>query len=230
MTLEDLVIVAGNLLAYSRLKPGSFQHADEITNLRRTHPDPQKRKELRENPFYTADGELYTVQKGNVLWGITRLPQNLVLQNLPEAYRQLNENSNYFPPVREARVSFGHRDTVVIDVEGLELEGNNSESGRFDINPRNVRRLNSERRKAARRIYGPDQESFGLNMEMFAKAGKSPLVYCLLPEYVQEKLKEERKKFLGRASWLYGFSGHSGFGADDRGAVNLRHDRLPGGT
>ena len=217
MALET---VTGNLLAYKELEPGTFQHVDQITTERRDN------RGLRNQWLYTADGELYTVQEGKHLWAITREPQNLVLENIDEAYRQLTGQGNYFPDVEAAKTSLEHEDSVSVNLEGLKLVKYNYQYGYFVVDPKAVKKLNSEQQRAAQRIYGPDEESFGLNMEMFAKAGKTPYVFVLMPDYVQGTLRDNNEKFLGRASWLVNFSYNSNFIANDRNVNN--HNALRG--
>ena len=207
MTLEN---VTGNLLAYKKLEPCTFQHIDQLTTERRTNDD------LRHEWFYTADGELYTIQKGEHLLVITREPQNLILQNIDEAYRQLTGQGNYFPDTEAAQTSLDHKDSIVVNLKELELVKNTDEYGHFMVDPRSIKRLNSEQKKAAQRIYGPDEENFGLNMEMFAEAGRNPSVSLLMPDYVQDTLRSNDKKFVGRASWLNYFYVNSNFDAIDR--------------
>ncbi len=168
MPLEN---IAGNLLAYKELEPGTFQHVDQIITERRTN------HELGNEWFYTADGELYTVQRKESLWAITREPQNLVLQDIDEAYRQLRRQKNYFPDAEAAKSSLEHANTIVVELEGLKLVKDNNQYGHFVVDPKKVKSLNSQQRQAAQRIYGPDEENFGLNMEMFAEAGKTPIYF-----------------------------------------------------
>ena len=212
MALEDVI---GTLLVYKKLEPGTFQHVDQLTTERRTNHG------LRNLWFYTADGELYTVQKTEHLWAITREPQNLVLENIDEAYRQLTGKGNYFPDTEAAQTSLDHPDTVIVDLNGLSLTRANDEYGHFVVDPKAVKKLNSEQRKAAQRIYGPDDNNFGLNMEMFAEAGKKTRVFVVMPDYVQGTLRGNDKKFLGRASWLNDFSSNSNFDAGDRSVNNF---------
>ena len=211
MTLEN---VTGNLLAYKGLEPGTFQHVDQLTTERRTNHG------LRNQRFYTADGELYTVQKREHLWVITREPQNLVLENIDEAYRQLTGQGDYFPDTEAAQTSLEHKDSVVVNLEGLKLVKDNDQYGHFVVDPKAVNKLNSEQRKAAQRIYGPDEENFGQNMEMFAEAGKTPYVFVLMPDYVQSTLRSNDKEFVGRASRLGDFDYNSNFIAVDRDGSN----------
>ena len=214
MTLES---IPGDLRAYAQLKPESMLHGYELTSERRTCSDKSLRNELRNNAFYTADGQLYTSKEsGDVQWGITRLSQNLVLRHIDDAFTALTQTNNYFPPTDEARVSFEHPDTKVINLKGLKLVKNNGEYGHFVIDPKKVKQLNSQQKIAVVCLFGPDEESFGLNMEMLAEAEISPLISALMPDYVQHTLETKRKEYLGRASWLGYFVNNSSFGAIDR--------------
>ena len=217
MTLENIF---GNLLAYKQLEPSTFLHVDQLTTERRTNI------ELRNQSFYTADGEMYTVDRGKPLWVITREPQNLILQNIDEAYRQLTGQGNYYPDTESAQDSVAHPDSIVVDLKGLELVKEDNQYGHFVVDPKNVQNLNSEQRKAAQRIYGQNEDHFGLNMEMFAEAGQNPYVYVLMPDYVQNTLRSNDKQFLGRASWLNDFNYYSHFNAVVRDV--LSHDALRG--
>jgi hypothetical protein len=204
MKLENII---GNLFASRELEPDTFQHVDQLTTLRRTNLD------LRKKNFHTADGELYTVKQGRCLWSITRQPQNLGLKNIEEAYYQFRRQMNYFPDTEDSQSSFDHPDSVVINLKELKLV-NIGTTGYFEVNPNAVRKLNSEQRKAAQRIFGPDENNFGLNMEMFKKAGKIPRVFVLTPNYVQNTLRSYDKQFLWRSSSLHNFSDYSNFFAD----------------
>ena len=206
--MPELETITANLAdGYKELEPGTFQHVDQLTTELRTNP------RLRNQSFYTADGEMYTVDRGKPLWVITREPQNLILQNIDEAYRQLTGQGNYFPDTESAQDSVAHPDSIVVDLKGLELVKEDNQYGHFVVDPKNVQNLNFEQRKAAQRIYGPDEENFGLNMEMFAEAGKTPCVCVLMPDYVQDTLRYNGEKFLGRASLLSGFNVDSSFSA-----------------
>ena len=214
----ELETIDGNLWDYKELEPDSLQHGDQITAERQTN------HELKDRGFYTADGNLYTIRRNKSLWAVTRLPQNLILSNIDEAYRQLTCQGNYFPPLKKARQALNHEDTVVVEHEGLELEQDTEGYSHFVINPRNVKALNSQRRIAAVRLFGPDEDSFYKNMEMFAEAKIDPSVFVLMPDYVREALKKSDKKFLMRASWLDNFGYNSYFDAnnreiDDRGSL-----------
>lgn len=206
MALENVI---GNLLAYKQLEQGTFQHADQLTTERGSN------QRLKDQWFYTADGEIYTVQKKGCIWAITREPQNLVLQDIAEAYRQLTDQGNYFPDTNAARASLDHENTVVVDLNGLELVKGNDVSGYFVVDPKQTKKLNSEQRRAAQRIFGPDEDTFGLNMDMFAEDRKIPYIFVLRPDYVQRTLKSNGREFLGRASWLDYFYYY--FDANDRG-------------
>ncbi len=216
MTIDTIVNIPGNLRdAYKAAVPGTLRHVDELTNERRTNPITPEGENLRKVGIYTADGELYQAEK--TLWVITREPQNLVLQNIDNAYPQLTKEGNYIPNAEAVAGSIAHADSVIIDTNGLRLVKDSDEYGHFNVNPREVKRLNSQKRRAALRIFGPDEEKFGLNMEMFAEAGISPNVYVLLPSYVQDVSKQKGSRYVGRASWLNLFNGNSNFNAIVRG-------------
>ena len=219
---SELETIVGNLLAYKELVPGTMWHADELTTERRFREDDnpatrQVRQKLRNQQFYTADGELYTIQEGKVIWAITREPQNLVLKNIDEAYRQLTENGNYFPLNESAELSFKHQDTIKIEVDGLKLVPNNKESDYFVVDPKKIiLEKDTPERLAAQRIFGgPNKDDFEQNMEMFTEAKKIPFVSVLKPDYVQNILSYHNDQFLGRASWLNNFNGSSNFFAND---------------
>lgn len=206
MTLET---ITGSLLAYKELELGTFQHFDQLITERRSN------KELRQRTFYTADGELYTIQGKKKLWAITREPQNLILQNIDDAHHQLiTRGGHYFPDAEKAKLSLEHPDTVIIDINGLKLVTpqitlpggikiiQEDYSGYFAVDPRKVKKLNSQQMLAAQRIYGPDENNFQQNMDLFAQAGKKCLVWVLLPNYLQKTLDQNDKKYLELSSNL----------------------------
>lgn len=206
MAVDDLVTIEGNLLdAYNQLQPGTMLHVDQLTTERRTN------NELRKLGFYTADGELYSSQ----FWAITRQPQNLILKHIDKPFTQFRTNGNYLPNSEEALASVQHPDTVVIDPHGLRLIKDYDECGHFVVDPRNPKNLNSQQELAAMRIFGPDEENYGKNLEMFAEAGKTPWVFVLMPDYVQNSLKQKNAEYLARASWLFHFDFNSRFNASD---------------
>ena len=208
---SELETIMGNLLEYKKLVPGTMRHTDELTTERRDNP------ELRTQSFYTADGEIYTIQKGKVIWAITREPQNLVLKNIDEAYRQLTENNNYFPLNESAELSFEHQDTIKIEVDGLKLAGYDDQGGYFVADPKKIiLEKDTPSGLVAQRFFGgPDKDDFEKNMEMFAEMKKTPCVFVLQPNYVQNILSYHNDQFLGRASWLNNFNGSSNFFAND---------------
>ncbi len=200
MNLEN---ITGDLRDYENLKSGTFQHVDELTTARRTNPD------LRNMQFYTADGMVYTIKNGKPVWAITREPHNLVLQDTCGSYSSFRNSRISF--YESAENILNQKDTVVINLEDLNLDDrySNGVYGYF-----NLKKCNSEQIKVAQRIYGPDDENFGLNMEMFAEAGITPGIYVLLPEYVKSQLKTSDKNVIGMISWLNTFTDNSVFYAE----------------
>ena len=144
----------------------------------------------------------------------------MVLGNIAEAYLQLTGSGNYFPDAKMAQASLDHADTVVVELKGLKLVKYNDEYGYFVVNPKDIKKLDSEQRNVVQRVYGPDENSLGLNMEMFAKEGITPNIIALLPEYAQDKLERQDKKFLARVSWLNDLNDNWDFVADGRSVNN----------
>jgi len=207
--------------AYNQLKKGTMFHSYDLTTERRTN------LALRAEDFYTADGNLYCVERGKVLWGITREPQNLVLQNLAESCLDLSQGGNYRTESEEARVSLEHPDTVIIDLKGLdliEILTPNLEYGYFVVDPTKPQNLNSQQSLAAKRIYGPDDDNYRKNLELFAQAGKEPKVFVLLPNYVwrlysnyARQTLDHTVQYFARISLLDDFNVGSDFSAIFRG-------------
>ncbi len=219
--MSALENIEGNLRdAYIQLQPGTMLHSDQLTTERRTDLT------LRELSFYTADCNIYHLfkdVKDEVLWGIVREPQNLILQNLDDAFDQFKISGNYFSQYQEAYDVFWHDDTVVVEIEALELAKYNDKCGHFGINPKDTKKLNLARRITAQRIFGPDKDNFAENMEMFAKEGINPEIFVLMPDYVKRALHDAGKSYLARASWLGSFDYGSRFIAGGRDIdVNYR--------
>jgi|GEM_PF-1639707 len=210
-----LETIRGNLRnAYKKLQPGTLCHVDELTTERRTNPD------LRSQWFYTADGNVYSVDNGTPTLHITREAANPILNNIDDAFTQLTTNGNYkvlqvdFDAVKSAA------DTVTIDLTKLTLQGNDPEwcyikipTKTPSVMNKGYNKLNQEERKLAERVYGQGID-FVENMKMLKDVGITETrVYVLNPTYVQEKATESP---VGRASWLNIFDSNSSFGAVDR--------------
>ena len=221
MTQRQLESIRGDLRAYQQLKPGSMRHVDELMNERRTHPDKQVRQKLRNFWFYTADGELYRAKgkKRTPQWAITRLPHNLVLNHLDDAFSKLTGTGcNYYPDSQEAERAFRAKDTEVFDLTRLRLKKENDDYCFLPIDTQNYEKnLNAEEKRAAQRVFGKGK-NFALNMKMLKDAKiNEARIYVLSPQYVQEQAKESP---LGRASRLDNFSYNSVFDADGRDVGN----------
>ena len=214
MTIET---VEGRLAsAYRLLRPETILHVDELTKERRTNsvtPDGN----LRNQWFYTADGEVYSLQgeKNIPTLAITRGSSNPLFQDSTiDVYcQQLLENNNYRPTPEETERVLHAEDTVVIDLTRLTLQKGDKESSYLAIDTGEYKTLNSEEKKLAQRVYGKDY-GFTQAMTMLADAHiKETRVWVLNPEYVRIYAQESP---LGRASWLYNFHYNSDFDTSDR--------------
>jgi hypothetical protein len=202
----SLEIILENLKdGYKQFVRGTFQHAYQITAARKI------KLNFEDYWFCIADGNLFTVKENEVLWTITREPQNLVLQDIDNAHHQLTTQGNYFPDAQAAQASVDHKDSVTVNLNVLKLAKYSNELGYFVIDPKSVQKLNSQQKKVAQHIYGPDDENFGLNMKIFAQKEITPRVYVLLPKYVQDTLNKNNQQFLGRSSLFGSFDDNSSF-------------------
>ncbi|MDP3728832.1 MAG: hypothetical protein Q8R18_05260 [bacterium] len=215
MVLENIV---GNLRdAYALTEPGTMLHSDELQRESFTNI------ELRNLPFYTADGNLYDMHEGKARLSITRQDHNLVLRHIDTAFAELTSSGNYHPAREEALEAIAADSTVSIDLTQLRLQGDNAEWRYLAIPTRNYDTLNSEERKLAERVHGSGY-AFMQVMKMLADARvKETRVYVLNLAYVQENTQEGP---VGRASWLNDFGSDSDFGANGRDING--YDRLRG--
>ena len=194
--------VVGTLAkTYRLLRPESILHVDELMKERRTN------EELRGQCFYTADGEIYFLQgKKNVpTLAITRGRSNPLFRDskIDQYCQQLIENSNYHPTDQETSLALCAKDTAVINLTKLRLQGGVEQKSRYlAIDTQNYNRLNPEEKKLAERVCGKGQY-FVENMKMLADDGiRETKVFVLNPDYVRIHAAGNS---LGRASWLYYF-------------------------
>lgn len=215
MALENIV---GNLRdAYALIDPATMQHADDLQTERLTN------LELRNLPFYTADGALYRMHEGRAQLGLTRRADNLVLRHLDDALTQLTESGNYRPAQEETDASFAAETTLRVGLSQLRLQGNNLEWQYLPISTSEYNALNAEERNLAERVHGSG-DAFVRVMAMLANAGiRNTNIFVLSSSYVE---KQTKNGSIGRASWLNGFDDSSYFNADDRDFGS--HDRLRG--
>ncbi len=198
MTIESVV---GTLPeAYRLLRPDSILHVDQLITERRTD------LELRQQWFYTADGEVYFLQgKENIpTLAMTRRASNPLLQDstIDTYCGQLRREGNYRPSAEETQRALEAPDTLLVDLTKLQLSGNETEWRYLAIDPRKWENLNPEQRKFAERVYGPLKE-FAANMKMLSDARISEMkIFVLNPIYVREHAQQGA---LGRASWLDNF-------------------------
>ncbi len=70
MTSPPLETIVGDLRASAQFESGTFRHADELMDERRTALGVEQ-KSLCENWFYAADGHGYFATATDVEWAIT---------------------------------------------------------------------------------------------------------------------------------------------------------------
>src|SRR3989344_3792754 len=209
MSLET---ITGNLRdGYNQLQPGTMLHVDQLMNERRDNA------ELRNQWFYTADGEVYLLDgaRKTPTLAMTREAHNPVLLNIYAAFEELTQKQNYRPTPADVQLALAAPDTVLIALPNLRLNKHDAEFSNLTVGttPAKYNKLNDEERKFAERVYGQGND-FVLNMKMLKDAGISETcIWLLNPEYVQ---KHAAKGAIARASWLDDFNNYSQFGANDR--------------
>ncbi len=213
MTIEQkLENITGNLRdAYKLIVPGTMRHVDELMRERRENI------ELRNQWFYTADGEVYSLEnKTPTLW-VTREATNPVLKNIEDAFEQLITKGNYLVTPADFEAVRNASDTVSIDLTQLGLQKDNKEYQHLKIDTsKKLGKYNAEQQKLLRRIYGPTDEDYTANMQVLRDSQlkiKETRIFVLNPNYVKANVKNNA---VGRASWLSSFSLNSDFGANVR--------------
>ncbi len=216
MALETIV---GNLLAYSKLEPGTFLHADQLTTEQVQDPS------LRGQAFYVADGPLYSLEgkKRTPTLFLTREPNNLLLHHLNDkvdkSYDQLVKTCKFQPKTKEARKAMKAKDTLRIDLTKLRFKGGDEQWRYVEISTTDYDQLNPEERKLAERFYGQGT-SFVAAMNILQEKGiANTRVYVLNPDYV---CKEAVTGPVALAAWRNGFDDGAYSLAGDRG-INLRN-------
>ncbi len=207
MILENIV---GNLRdAYKQAVPGTVLCVDQLMKERITNP------ELRNNLFYTADGEVYSMDGKTPTLRITREASNPILKNINVAFDQLMRKWNYFVPFAEFEAVKAAPDTVVIDLNQLKLQDDDSEWRYLAVDTsRPLGKYNAEEQKLLERVFGVGDD-YTRVMEMLRTSRlriRQTRVYVLNPWYVTMK----GANIIGRASWLGCFLNYSYFDASSR--------------
>jgi len=207
-TLEN---ITGNLRdAYKQAEAGTVLCVDQLMKERLTNT------ELRQNWFYTADGNVYSMDGKIPTLRITREATNPILKNIDEAFTQLVNNGNYLVGSSDFETVKSALDTVVIDLTKLKLQGNEKEYRYLAVDTsKGLGKYNPEQQKLLTRVFGSDVD-YAKVMEMLRTPPhriNETKVYVLAPDYVKANAKTDP---IGRASWLLNFLNYSNFFAVDR--------------
>jgi len=207
MALEQKIEnISGNLRdAYKQAVPGTVLCVDQLTKERITN------SELRSNRFYTADGEVYSMDNGTPTLRITRETVNPVLKNIDTAFDQLVSNGNYLVPSAEFEAVKSAADTVVVDLTKLRLQGSKTEWRYLAVDTsKALGKYNAEEQKLLERVFGAGTD-YTATMEMLRTSPqriKEAKFFVLNPKYVKDNAETDP---IGRASWLDNFDGDSDF-------------------
>src|SRR3989338_6775115 len=164
ITLETLV---GPLAeTFPQLIRGTILHSDALTTERRLN------SKLRNQWFYTADSNVYTIEDDEAVWYLGREPTNPIFNNIEEATQQLIRTGDYILPKEkrgEIDAVIKAEDTLKVKLSDLRLRADNVFCY-FEIDTANYDKLNEHQRRVAERVYGSGNE-FVENMKMFNEKG-----------------------------------------------------------
>ncbi len=207
MVLEQkLENIPGNLRdAYKQAVPGTVLCVDQLMKERITNP------ELINLGFYTADGEVYSVDNEVPTLRITREAVNPVLKSIDAAFTQLTTSENYLVPSADFAAVKAAADTVVIDLSQLTLQGTDKEWRYLAVDTsKELSKYNDEDQKLLGRVFGAGSD-YSAVMEMLRLSRqriKETKVFVLNQDYVKANASVDP---VGRASWLDIFSYYSDF-------------------
>ena len=200
----ELLLTDGNKLeniegdlrdAYKQIVPSTMRHVDELMAERRTNSS------LRNLGFYTADGEVYSLDNGVPTLRITRGSVNPVLKNIDDAFEQLVNQYNYLVTSADFEAVVNAKDTVSIDLTQLELQAYNDTHQHLVIDTsKALAKYKPEQQKLLRRVYGPTDENYSANMQMLrTEKITETSIYVLALDYIKKHVENNP---VGRASWL----------------------------
>src|SRR3989344_4494755 len=153
MSLENLVNIQGPLAqTVPQIDVSTIQSAAKIM------ADRKKDEDLRNKWFWTADSNLYRVEKDQAVLYLGELDTNLVFRNLDEAVAQLLQTQNYHPNKQDINsvVQSARQDkTLRVRLSDLGLQVENNEFCYYKIDTANYANsvkdggLNKSQRKVA---------------------------------------------------------------------------------
>ena len=214
-TIDTIVNIPGNLLAYRELVPNTFYTARQLMDERCAPLDTLERRERRSEWHYTADGHGYSVDGDKVEWAITDEAHNLVLLNLDDAFTQLTATDNYRPSNEASLAARSAASTLRIDMSSLRLSGNESEWRYLTIETATGRIKSGEKYVALNETEKAVLERLGYTSENLAMLHEAQItetrVYVLNPASVKTEVAKdtEQRTSLWRASRLHHFGGDS---------------------
>lgn len=236
--LENIVTVRGTLKqCFAQLKPETILHADETQKLRWDN------EELRNSGAWTADFAQCTIENDGTLY-LARRDNNLILENLEEAFSQLVNKGYYRPSKDDAERVKSAESTLAVILSKLDLKGNKNDNYLyFEIDTLNYKEtMNEEQKKIAERIHGSmanylDEKTdkmtsdFAKTMGMLnSESSYFMRIYVPNPKYVKNNAK---KGAIARVCWITLFGDNSYFGIsgrnvdDNRGALHgVRREKV----
>lgn len=184
MTNEELETISGNLYsAYEQCVSGTALCVDQLMRERRTDP------KLRALWFYTPDAQVYSMDNGTPTLRITRENNNPVLRDrCIDIYHPVT--SIDFEVIKTAS------DTVTIDLTQLRLQDQDEDWSYLVVDTsKSITEYNAEEQKLLRRVFGPTDDDYNKNLEMWETAHNEnpyyspfPKIYLLNPNSVKDRI------------------------------------------
>ncbi|MFH1181524.1 MAG: hypothetical protein V1702_01060 [Candidatus Woesearchaeota archaeon] len=209
---QSLETVVGTLLqCHEQLKEGTWLTSAELTDERRTHPDEEVRRNLREAEFWTGNFGMYAVEGGEPILYFGRRSENPILNNIEKARELWNEQTGraYTPSRMEIEAVMGSAKaglTEIFPFSELKLEKEKGDSCFVRVSTTGYAFLNETQRRLAEIVYGAG-DHFRENMKMLAASGiGNTKIYVLSPDFVRQHAKDNA---IVLPVLLYNFSSNS---------------------
>lgn len=205
MTIE---LFKGNLLDISKEADLSTALSAKEILTKRRNDESLDGENLRNTWMWTGDFSMYRVENGKVLLYLAPTAQNLVFQNIEDAYCQFTKNRDYNPTkegIAKIMDSAKSGETFVCDLSKLNLKEHNDEWVYFSIDDAKK----GKQRELRNRVY--DDEDVNL------LKGKGTKFFVLNPKYVLQNVKDNESA-VGRVSFLDGWLDGCNFVARGRDA------------
>lgn len=220
MTLDNLVVIGEKFSEIvPKLNQATIQHADEINRYCRDHP------EVANLSFVTGNGVVYAVKNGEPVLYLTPRGLNPILNNFPEAVKQLERQGYYDVPTTDLAALTAAAETgavLSVQLSGLKLQAVNDVRSRlvyFDIQ-RDQPKFNQAQRALVERLYGQGDEFIHHRNALIDMGYEQSAIAVVNPDWVKHHITE------GRAIAVLGELGGYNLGSNFTAEIRYTRDGL----